>query len=190
MANFNYVETAKQYLDALQKMVDRLDASSRSLNSLLDDAKKAEAEKLNQEAEERKARIEQNRQERLRQMFDSESSSAVHVGGEEEPVPAETPAGKEPEPAPAVEQPEKKEEVHIEEAQAKEPEPVPDAPKKAEPSEPVPVPPKKKASGYEARPIAQDTSRRQPAPASYRPNPAGQSGGYQQRQTAPGRNAG
>ena len=84
MANINFVETAKQYLDSLQKLVDRLDASSRSLNMLTEKARKAEADKLAQEAEERKAKIEQDRQERLRQMFDSESLSAVHVGGEDE----------------------------------------------------------------------------------------------------------
>ena len=197
MANINFVETAKQYLDSLQKLVDRLDASSRSLNVLTEKARKAEADKLAQEAEERKAKIEQDRQERLRQMFDSESLSAVHVGGEDEieavPVsepaeaaketvqpeaaaaPAETPK----EAAPAAE-PVKEERV---------PEPAPVQPKKPEtPAQSAPAP-QKRTSTYEARPITRDETRR-PQNSAYRPNQPGQTGGYQARPAAPGRNAG
>ena len=197
MANINFVETAKQYLDSLQKLVDRLDASSRSLNVLTEKARKAEADKLAQEAEERKAKIEQDRQERLRQMFDSESLSAVHVGGEDEieavPVsepaeaaketvqpeaaaaPAETPK----EAAPAAE-PVKEERV---------PEPAPVQPKKPEtPAQSAPAP-QKRTSTYEARPITRDDTRR-PQNSAYRPNQPGQTGGYQARPAAPGRNAG
>ena len=197
MANINFVETAKQYLDSLQKLVDRLDASSRSLNVLTEKARKAEADKLAQEAEERKAKIEQDRQERLRQMFDSESLSAVHVGGEDEieavPVsepaeaaketvqpesaaaPAETPKDA----APSAE-PVKEERV---------PEPAPVQPKKPEaPAQSAPAP-QKRTSTYEARPITRDDTRR-PQNSAYRPNQPGQTGGYQARPAAPGRNAG
>ena len=197
MANINFVETAKQYLDSLQKLVDRLDASSRSLNVLTEKARKAEADKLAQEAEERKAKIEQDRQERLRQMFDSESLSAVHVGGEDEieavPVSEPAEAAKEtvqPEAAAALAETPKEAAPAAEPVKEERvPEPAPVQPKKPEtPAQSAPAP-QKRTSTYEARPITRDDTRR-PQNSAYRPNQPGQTGGYQARPAAPGRNAG
>ena len=194
MAKTNLLETAGGLQENVKTMLDRLGQSQNAVGELLGKVKSAEKTLLDKEAADRKARQEQERQERLREVLASTEDLAVHVGGRDEselaadiPVPtpaavketasAQQPAAEKTDTLPAAEEP--KTPVQAENAVQAEP--------RSEEAG-------KKKPAYEAHVIAQPDSqnaRRTPQPQNgyqQRPQPQNgyqqrpqQQGGYQQR---------
>ncbi len=191
MSNKNFAETSAELTEGLAGLMERIGKAHSGVSDLITAVKSAEKTLLEKEEAERKARIERERQERLREMLLSEKDGAVHVGGSDEEAAPPAAEVKAPEPEPQV--------VHRAEPEVKTAQPQaqerPEAaePKAAEEAAPKPevkaeVKPEAKPSapqrgGYEARPIQQTPDRRPNAPrepGGYAPRPP-QQGGYQQR---------
>ncbi len=94
----NFSELAKSLRSDMQELLDRADGARGEAGGLLDAAKAAEENLVDRERQQRKEQLERERAERLAELLNSDKDLAVHVGGEEEPVPA--PESK---PAPVVE---------------------------------------------------------------------------------------
>ena len=95
----SYLDTAKEIKERLQSALNSVESSKRSIQMMLETARKKETELASKEEAEKAARLEQERKERLASFLASQEDLAVHAGGEEE-MP-ETPEP-EPEPEPSV----------------------------------------------------------------------------------------
>ena len=103
----SYLDTAKEIKEKLQAAMNSVESSKRSLQALLDSARKREVALASKEEAEKAARLEQERKERLASLLASQEDLAAHAGGIEEPQIVPEP---EPEPTPAPEpEPEKAE---------------------------------------------------------------------------------
>ncbi len=108
----SYLDTAKEIKERLQSALNSVESSKRSIQMMLETARKKETELASKEEAEKAARLEQERKERLASFLASQEDLAVHAGGEEE-MP-ETPEP-EPEPEPSVKsEPVKEEPVVVE----------------------------------------------------------------------------
>ncbi len=184
MAKTNLMETARSLNGSVDTLIERLGRSQTAVADLLTAVKLSESALLEKEEIERRARQERERQERLREVLSSDKDLAVHVGGDSEteetaaePAAAEAPATEVPAPVP---------EKTVDET------PMPAEKPAEKPAAAVFVPdtpaprPEKRTSGYEARPINQQTQQRPRGPqqGGYQARPAGQQqNGYQARPT-------
>ncbi len=89
----NYIDTAKELREDLQLLINSVESTKTSIGKLLDSARLFEGKIIDKEENEKAARLEQERKERLASLLAGGSDLAVHVGGAEE-----TPEIKEPEP--------------------------------------------------------------------------------------------
>ena len=96
----SYLDTAKEIKEKLQAAMNSVESSKRSLQALLDSARKREVALASKEEAEKAARLEQERKERLASLLASQEDLAAHAGGIEEPQIVPEP---EPEPTPAPE---------------------------------------------------------------------------------------
>lgn len=96
----SYLDTAKEIKEKLQAAMNSVESSKRSLQALLDSARKREVALTSKEEAEKAARLEQERKERLASLLASQEDLAAHAGGIEEPQIVPEP---EPEPTPAPE---------------------------------------------------------------------------------------
>ncbi len=181
MAKNNLMESASALNENIAALLERLTTSQDAVGELLSAVKTTEHEMLAREEQERKARAERERAERLREVLSATGDLAVHVGGDDEEEetqqatpPADTATVEQAAPedaeAPAVEAPA---------AEAAKPVSQPVQQPQANVFEPEPKPaPVQQKSVYEARPIQQQTPVRRPPQQQ-------QTGGYQQRGPRP-----
>ena len=80
----SYLDTAKEIKERLQSALNSVESSKRSIQMMLETARKKETELASKEEAEKAARLEQERKERLASFLASQEDLAVHAGGEEE----------------------------------------------------------------------------------------------------------
>ncbi len=197
MAKINFLESAKGIQKNTEDLLERLSMTQSAVGELLVSVRHSETELLEKEEQERKARAEQERMERLRNLLDSEQDHAAHAGGSDEdeleqPAPvAEAEKGTDQEPAA---------DVKVQKAEPVGPF-LPDEvkpPKTAHAEVSSQDAQKKIGSGYEAHTIQQDdrrhpTQNRQGERAPYqqnRPPRQGQQTGFAPRGPRPAAGAG
>lgn len=117
MAKIKVTDTAKELQTRAQELLERFKKTQADVSECLQNVKRAEARLSEKEEEERKARIEKERAERLRELLSREDDLAFHVGEHEEaedsepvqePAPVPTPETK-PVEEPKIEVPVKQE---------------------------------------------------------------------------------
>ncbi len=145
MAKAKFIDSAKELETQAKELFERIKKTHTDMGATLQDVRRAEGKLIEKEKAAEKLRIETERAERLRELLNSDSSLAFHVGEPEEPIaqPKEEPkkeetaaaAPKSVEAAPKAEEKPVPKAEEVKPQQAKEPEKPVEQPKAEKPQE-------------------------------------------------------